>query len=297
LPLCAVCGWAKVDMARRHARRRTFAGVLAILGAVASSLAFLTSSSPGHARDLHQEHDVASRRTLLAAAALAAAAMQPQAPAWAEEKQLAENLLVGGILGKRGPLLNGIWTIVQGKRINDRAVYKKDGQDAYLLYNDCGSFQLAAVPSGSCDGFATETEGKWTVDGQAAKITIKPVKQVETAQGTEPLFKAPQFPSVFGFIKDQPSDPAPAPSSKQAVSSSPGFQLPSFFAPAPDNPEDLLKNLDAGDDVSAYVRAASKGGGQSGLIQSFMKMDDKQTKIADSLEAKLAGKKVGLAAR
>jgi len=255
----------------------------------------LTSSSPGHARELHQDTDVASRRRLLAAAALAAAAMQPQAPAWAAApKVVADQLEVGGILGKRGPALNGIWSIVPDQRINDRAVYKKDGADAYLTYNDCGSFQLADDITGGCIGFASESGGKWSVDGQAAKLSVKPVKKVETAQGTEPAFKAPQLPSVFGFKKDLPPETAPAASKQPNNAGIPGFQLPTAFAPAPDDPEDLLKNLDADADVTAYVRAASGGGGNSGLIQSFMKMNSKETEIADSLEAKLAKKKVGL---
>merc|ERR1719230_906513 len=107
---------------------------------------------------------------------------------------------------------------------------------------------------------------------------------METAQGTEPAFKAPQLPSVFGFNKDEPPEAAPAGSTKPQAAGSPGFQLPSFFAPTPDDPEELLKNLPAEDDVTAFVRAASQGGGDSGLIKYYMKMDDKEKEIADSLE-------------
>jgi len=288
------------NMPRRHARRRTVAGVLATLGAVVSSVAFLTtSSSQGQARELYQKNDVASRRRLLAVAALAAAAIQPQAPVWAAKlSAAADQLEVGGILGKRGPVLNGIWSVVPDTRINDRAVYKKDGADAYLSYNDCGSFQLADDITGGCIGFASESKGKWTVDGQAAKVTVKPVKKVETAQGIEPEFKAPALPSVFGFKKDEPPAAAPAASNKpQAAAVEGSFgQMPNLFGgSSTDDPEELLKGLNPEDDVTAYVRAASKGGGMSGLIQSFRKMDTKEIEIADSLEAKLAKKKVGMA--
>mmetsp|Transcript_56709 Transcript_56709/g.112757 ORF Transcript_56709/g.112757 Transcript_56709/m.112757 type:complete len:153 (+) Transcript_56709:2-460(+) len=73
--------------------------------------------------------------------------------------------------------LNGRWTVVFGKRINNKVVYKKDGQKTYLLFNDCGQFQMTKDVVGSCKGFGINNKGVWTFDGKENPDTkVKPVR-------------------------------------------------------------------------------------------------------------------------
>jgi len=117
------------------------------------------------------------RRSALLGAAASLGASSLQAPAFAAEAP--QQLQVNGLPVSRINA-NGVWTIVDGQKINDRAVYKKDGEKFYLLINDCSEFQLGDKLSGSCDGWAKESDKKWTVDGKPAKLTVRPVKPKPT---------------------------------------------------------------------------------------------------------------------
>lgn len=115
---------------------------------------------------------------------------------------------VSGLAGKRADL-NGRWSQVAGQDVNSRAAYKKDGQTSYLVFNDCGSFQLSPKASGKCDGFASEVKGKWTVDGAASSMKISPVKDTpdeavttKAVAAERPAFNPPPLPSFLGGPKE-----------------------------------------------------------------------------------------------
>lgn len=62
--------------------------------------------------------------------------------------------------------INGRWSI-EFKKLNGKRVYKKDGvQGLYLMFNDCGEFQLDTKVQGGCDGFAVKTKDGWKIDGE-----------------------------------------------------------------------------------------------------------------------------------
>jgi len=64
------------------------------------------------------------------------------------------------------------------KELNQRAVYKKDGEDLYLMVNDCGEFQIDKKVAGECTGFARQKgKGKWDIDGATVegKVKVRPV--------------------------------------------------------------------------------------------------------------------------
>ena len=83
-------------------------------------------------------------------------------------------------MGSYEKTINGRWTIVFGKMLNDKAVYKKDGQSLYLMFNDCGQFQMSTSNKGTCDGFGVNDKGTWKFDGQPdAAVKVKPVKADE----------------------------------------------------------------------------------------------------------------------
>eukprot|EP00972_Heterocapsa_arctica_P068921 10182517-Heterocapsa_arctica.AAC.1 len=68
---------------------------------------------------------------------------------------------VTGMSGSRKDL-NGRWSIIFGKMVNAKAVYKRDGADgAYLLLNDCGQFQMTSKIEGKCNGYAVKDKGAW----------------------------------------------------------------------------------------------------------------------------------------
>mmetsp|Transcript_103743 Transcript_103743/g.206219 ORF Transcript_103743/g.206219 Transcript_103743/m.206219 type:complete len:193 (-) Transcript_103743:166-744(-) len=116
-----------------------------------------------------------------AAALLIAAVEDPRQPvsaALAAEKPPPppDALMVTGYEGAREDV-NGRWSILFGKFLNGKAVYKKDGANkAYLVLNDCGKFQMGGAASGQCDaGFAVKSEDGWAVDGKGApEMKMKP---------------------------------------------------------------------------------------------------------------------------
>lgn len=107
-------------------------------------------------------------RLLAAAAAVVGAPALWGRPALAEQApgKSPEALQVTGRAGPHADV-NGRWSIMFGKKLNDRVVYKKDGGLYYLMVNNCGQFQMSEKVTGDCNGFAIKTEGGWKVDGQA----------------------------------------------------------------------------------------------------------------------------------
>lgn len=238
------------------ARGRSGLGLvaLAFFGAVASR-SFVVAPVP--------EHQPSSRRGVLGAL-VALPVSLAAAPAFAAAgATLASKLEVSGIGGPRGKQLNGLWDIVEGKRINERAVYKKGDQELYLMFNNCEQFQISTKPSGECNGFAQENKGAWTIDGEKSSLKIKPVRSKEE-QAQQPKPKAPKGPSL-------------------------SFSLPGV----PKLAEGSAEEDDSGFNVEEYLQ--SKGSKQglgtgfsssSGALASFFTMEEDEQKIADSLESK-----------
>mmetsp|Transcript_102372 Transcript_102372/g.181787 ORF Transcript_102372/g.181787 Transcript_102372/m.181787 type:complete len:282 (+) Transcript_102372:69-914(+) len=269
---------------QRRTKPRTALGLLAVIGALAAPLAFLPGISiPTNQDAVHTSVDT-SRRNILKAAA-AAAAVSMQAPVQAKEAP--ERIQITGAFGRRGPKINGVWNIVPEKQVNSRAVYKKDNY--YLMFNDCEQFQMNEIITGECTGFAKEKDGKWFIEGKENQMTLKPLKKENVQASGDKAYEKSFLPSVFGFGPAPPPPGSAPPAPSKGDESSPGFQLP-FQGKASDNPDDLL--FDSRRDVTAYTRAKSGGGGMSQLIEAYMKMEDDEKEIANSLEARLAGKKV-----
>lgn len=201
----------------------------------------------------------ASRRSFLSAAAAASvASLQGYAPAFAVSAP--EKLEVAGLLAPRNTL-NGVWSIVPGKQVNSRAVYQKDGQNAYLMFNDCNQFQMATTITGVCNGFATEEKGKWTLDGkECGTLKIKPLGAKPKAVAA---VEVPEEGQDVGF-----------------------FKLPKFTFSGKESDDELLS---IGESVNSYIKA--KGGGNSGgYLNNVMRLEDGEQKTADSLEARLNAK-------
>eukprot|EP00443_Scrippsiella_acuminata_P024188 CAMPEP_0115248296 /NCGR_PEP_ID=MMETSP0270-20121206/41998_1 /TAXON_ID=71861 /ORGANISM="Scrippsiella trochoidea, Strain CCMP3099" /LENGTH=227 /DNA_ID=CAMNT_0002663595 /DNA_START=9 /DNA_END=692 /DNA_ORIENTATION=+ len=159
----------------RLRRRRPAALVLGGLGLAAAAAAATALSSAAFLPGAASPATALRRREHLlggfTAAAAAAAALQAPGAALAKAP---DALLVTGREGSRKSL-NGRWGIVFGKKVNGRDVYKRDGESFYLLYNDCGQFQMATEASGACNGFGLNNKGVWTIDGQEDKLVkVKP---------------------------------------------------------------------------------------------------------------------------
>merc|ERR1719410_1933369 len=93
-----------------------------------------------------------------------------------------DNVKVTGRTGKYSDI-NGRWTIVLGKRINNKVVYKRDGDRIFLLFNDCGQFQMVKEAVSTCDGFGINNKGVWSFDGKEdPNVKVKPVKADEPAE-------------------------------------------------------------------------------------------------------------------
>merc|ERR1719362_2238654 len=139
------------------------------------------------------------RRRDLASAAAVASLMQFQALPVHAAGPPQQYLSVSG-LEKPHQKANGVWQIQDGKELNKRAVYKRQGQEIYFMVNDCGEFQMSKSLTGECTGFARQvSKGKWLIDGTDGKIVVKPgnsekdakveVAMFETAYHPEPLLK------------------------------------------------------------------------------------------------------------
>mmetsp|Transcript_6496 Transcript_6496/g.24228 ORF Transcript_6496/g.24228 Transcript_6496/m.24228 type:complete len:245 (+) Transcript_6496:100-834(+) len=242
------------------ARRPILSLVLVALASLAavSQLAFVTSPL--------QSASSSSRRAGFLAAIAAVGvgpAVLPDAPAFAVPSGPPPSLQVTGAPERRAAMA-GIWTIVPGKELNQRAVYKRDGEDYYLMVNDCGGFQVSDSITGECKGFATEKKGAWTVDGVYLKdFKVKPVKKNDVAAA------APEESSGFGF--------------------------PSFSFNLPKNPTEpqtesqVLDNAFRGEDTTVLSYIKSKGG--DSFLENVMKLSDDEDKVASSLEARLAARR------
>jgi len=147
--------------------------------ALLSCLAFSLSTRPRNLSFLAlPEQPVASRRRI----ALAIGAGLLSEPAWAEEaapkpkkERPPESLLSDGFPSKAVPV-NGRWSIVFGKKIAGKPVYKKDGEQLFLMTNDCGQLQIDETKKATCDGsVGIEKESGWVINGQKAPdFTVRP---------------------------------------------------------------------------------------------------------------------------
>lgn len=109
------------------------------------------------------------RRAALSAAlaplVASGAAMAEEAPKKKKKERPPEALMAEGYPSKAVPL-NGRWSIVFGKKLNGKPVYKKDGEKMFLMSNECGEFQIDSVAKASCDGFGVKKESGWVIDGK-----------------------------------------------------------------------------------------------------------------------------------
>jgi len=218
----------------------------------------LTVLSQGLLFVMQPPHEVLQRRCVLATGATiltapsvltAESAQAETAPAGPPEK-----LEVSGISGTRF-LANGNWYIVEGKKINGRALYKKDGSEYYLMVNDCGAFQISTTASGTCDGFAQESKGKWVVDGkETGAVKIKPVKKAVPTPAAAPA----------------PGNAAPA--------AAPDSQEPEKKA----DPRDVFDF----NDINVNKNVQAQGG-----IQGMMTFREGEADAADRLMARLNKKR------
>lgn len=110
---------------------------------------------------------------LLAPVLSSAAANAEDAPKPKKERP-PEALIAEGYPAKAIPL-NGRWSIVFGKKLNGKPVYKKDGEKLFLMSNECGQFQIDPVAKSSCDGFGVKKESGWVIDGKPApEFKVRP---------------------------------------------------------------------------------------------------------------------------
>lgn len=226
---------------------RTLAAIAVIAAASRFSLSFLSSPV------VLSESAALDRRSALLGAAASLGALNLQAPAFAAEAP--QQVQVNG-LPRSHIKGNGLWSIVPDQKINGRAVYKKDGNQFYLMLNDCAEFQFSNELSGSCDGWAKESEKQWKVDGVAAKVSVKPMKP-------EPV-----------------ATTATAEASKIFAVSASDLNKKLLGLEGKSDQELLF----GAEDVSKYIRA---NGGQDYLANQF-KLDAESEKTASSLEERLA---------
>eukprot|EP00930_Biecheleria_cincta_P056848 TRINITY_DN4287_c0_g2_i1.p1 TRINITY_DN4287_c0_g2~~TRINITY_DN4287_c0_g2_i1.p1 ORF type:complete len:308 (+),score=57.10 TRINITY_DN4287_c0_g2_i1:25-948(+) len=80
------------------------------------------------------------------------------------EKPVPDDIRIAGYEGKKE--LNGRWSIALfGKKVNGKPVYKRAGEDIYLIFNQCGEFQMSTDATGECTGFGVKTQEGWKIDG------------------------------------------------------------------------------------------------------------------------------------
>eukprot|EP00929_Paragymnodinium_shiwhaense_P001117 TRINITY_DN101339_c0_g1_i1.p1 TRINITY_DN101339_c0_g1~~TRINITY_DN101339_c0_g1_i1.p1 ORF type:complete len:306 (-),score=55.98 TRINITY_DN101339_c0_g1_i1:160-1032(-) len=174
-----------------HGRRSVWLLAAAVSSAAAVSLAALgltAGKAPKSDAFLSPAPRAGRRSVFNAATMLGLSAMLPwmqePLPANAKDKTAPPRVEVSGVMAPYGKA-NGLWSIVPGKQVNDRAVYELDSQDRewYLVYNNCGQFQLGSTMTGECDGWAIEKKGEWEQNGLSGKkepakeIKLKPLKE------------------------------------------------------------------------------------------------------------------------
>jgi len=168
---------AKRDIPSRRSSSRLLAGLgLAAAAAAAAATALSGGAAFLPGAGAAPSSSVAQRREFLAggfaAAAASVAALQSPEAAMAK---ITEAVEVTGREGSR-KRINGRWGIVFGKKINGKDVYKRGGENLYLLFNDCGQFQMSEEAVGTCNGFGVNNKGVWSIDGQEDKLVkVKPV--------------------------------------------------------------------------------------------------------------------------
>lgn len=221
--MLTISAMAPTTMTRK---RGSMASAVAVLGGVAivalKSSAFIAAPQAQGAPAVEN-----SRRALLASAIVAAA---PQLfPAQAHAAEAPPNIEVNGIEGRNNGA-NGQYSVVAGKDINSRPVYKRDGADFYLTFNDCGSFQIGKEPAGACEGFAQDIgKGKWSVDGTEQKVKVKPVAKKEKKKA---LFE--EKPRAGEKKEAKPDELFAAPAAPAPAASNP---FTSFFQSQGNNAE------------------------------------------------------------
>ncbi|CAE7256051.1 unnamed protein product [Symbiodinium sp. KB8] len=247
-------------------RRRTLAIAVAVLGSAGSSasgkqaLQVLIWWQQGGS-------DVVSLLSGLLGAVVASPLVLGVAPAVLAADKTPGQLEAYGLNGKRAKDVNGLWSVFPDKKVNGRAVYKKDDADIYLTYSDCQQFQMVKKPTGECEGFALEYKGVWEVDGQDTRMKVKPYQSKEDRKKAQQ--KGGEQPSGGGGF----------------------FQLGKIepIIPKQESDAEVLLN---GQDVNEYVRRKGSTGmmGMQDYLTNMMTLEEEESKIADSLEARLDAK-------
>eukprot|EP00439_Symbiodinium_sp_Y106_P064354 s3555_g10.t1 len=240
----------------------TIAIAVAVLGSAA-----LTFIVPSRTHEHQALQDVASRRSLLGAV-VASPLLGSAAPALAADKTPGK-LESYGLSGKRAKDVNGLWSVFPDKKVNGRA----DDADIYLTYSDCQQFQMVKKPTGECEGFALEYKGVWEVDGEDTRMKVKPYQSKEDRKrAQQPVpWEACNVPSGGGGF----------------------FQLGKIepIIPKQETQTDAEVLLN-GQDVNEYVRRKGSTGmmGMQDYLTNMMTLEEEESKIADSLEARLDAK-------
>mmetsp|Transcript_18682 Transcript_18682/g.43412 ORF Transcript_18682/g.43412 Transcript_18682/m.43412 type:complete len:267 (-) Transcript_18682:104-904(-) len=171
----------------------------AVVYALAASVLALTGMGCSLAWVLpraQQTEATLSRRTMLSLAAASSAFLPNVAPVFA-----ARQIEVFGLPNDYFKA-NGIYSQIEGKSLNGRGVFKRDGAEFYLFLNECGEFTVDSKLEG-CKGFAKEAGGKWYIDGEESKkFKVKPVEskaeKVEKAKEKKEAPKKVEAPSSGG---------------------------------------------------------------------------------------------------
>lgn len=262
--------------AMAHRRRRAPVALLLALALAAGMAPAFLPAAPAPASHRRAVLSGAVAGALLTeASANAVFQMDPPKEPAVKLKAPPKQIEVQGLPGSRNKG-NGFWTIVPEQKVNDRAVYKRDGQDIYLLFGDCGSFQLIDRVTGECSGWAIETKGKWAVDGvETRALRLAPVKEKPPIGSTEALEAA----------QEERKTEAPSSFNIKAL-----LGLQDKVLDEKEQDALIQKSLESGDSVLEYIRA---NGGLE-FIANVMKLTDEEVRLSDSLEARLASKEVSL---
>lgn len=252
-------------MAPRLRPRSPLLATVLALAASASLARLALTFLPGLAPQASSTTTLASRRGALLGLGSAVLLADASGPAVAAEAPA--KLEVTGMPLSRNKA-NGFWSITS-QQVNSRAVYKKEGAELYLMFNDCGGFQMSEKISGTCDGFAQEADRKWTVDGtEVLLIKIRPVSPEKKAGGQEKA--AAESAEVGGSL------------------SLPSLNINKLFFSGNETDQELLFR---GSDVGAYIKAK---GGSEGFLQGLFVLSPDEAKVATSLEERLKARQSGL---